>query len=350
MKTRVELLAGQSAYELADLCMRMGLPPAAGGERKAETAARVDEAMDRTPDLVRTSIGLDCLDAVREAVGSRRGDITLPLSRLDKDEALGDALDMLKHFGLAYRDRHCWHLLPEVRRLVKLSAEERQDLEVSADMLRHFTLTVNRYGTVPVDVATGPAADGEEALIHMGMLALYSQYHGLSGFCAGPDGRLWLRSPDCGDAAGTITAQMACAQRGIDWAGGGLSDVFAFSDAVVPLTERASGILKDVLEQLPDVDTDLIADCLEDAFFCLQDGDRENAVAALCDIFTEEERTPARRWLMDRLLNHLPVWTLRGHSISEISGGQPQKTKPGPDDPCPCGSGRTWAKCHGRRN
>ena len=54
---------------------------------------------------------------------------------------------------------------------------------------------------------------------------------------------------------------------------------------------------------------------------------------------------------MDRLLNLLPVWSLRGHSISEIAGRKlPEALRRSPGDPCPCGSGKTWSRCHGRLN
>ncbi len=323
MKTRTELLTAKNRFELADLCMRMGLEPAGSGEKKAETAARLLEAMDSRPNAVRTARGLYCLAAVREAVGSRRGEITLPLGWLDKDPTLEDALDQLRHFGLAYRDRRCWHLLPEVRSLIRLSAEDRKELEVSMELLQHMTLAINRFGVAPIHVALGlkKDADTEDEMIRMGMLTLYSQFHGLAGFCPGPDGKLWLRALVCEDPAATLTAQMACETRGIAWPEDGLRDVCGFADADVPLSNEAMEILRELLPQLSDASPDLIAECIEDAFLLFQDGDREGALDALCDIFTDEENTPARRWLMDRLLNRLPVWALRGHTISEVSGG-----------------------------
>ena len=99
MKTRTELLTAQSRYDLADLCMRMGIEPAPKGETKAATAGRLIAAMDGDLKSVRQSLGLSCLQALREAVGRKKGELTLPLANPDPD--LADALDLLRHFGLA---------------------------------------------------------------------------------------------------------------------------------------------------------------------------------------------------------------------------------------------------------
>ncbi len=352
MKDCAALLAAQSRYDLADLCMRMGLEPAGAKETKADTAARLTAAMEAHPETVRESFGLYCLDALAEAVRHRTGELTLMLSKADKAPELTDALDLLRHFGLAWRDRRLWHLLPQVRSLVAMDMTERRMLEAGMDLLRQITLAVNRFGIVPIDVilASGKEDDPERQLVRLSMLTLYSRFYGLSGFCPGPDGKLWLRAPDCEDPARVMTGQLACELRGIAWPTDPLAEVIAFADADVPLNDKSAALLRDVFGKLAEPDADWLAECLEDAFLLLQDGDREGALEALCDIFTDREYDDAHRWLMDRLLNMLPVWTLRGHAIGELSGKLKQKTPDNPDEPCPCGSGRTWGRCHGRLN
>ena len=109
-------------------------------------------------------------------------------------------------------------------------------------------------------------------------------------------------------------------------------------------------LLQRILREAGETDEAFVGECLEDAFFSLQEGRREDALNCLCDILGEK-CTPGQRWLMDRLLNRFPVWALRGHSISEIGASRlPDAFRRSREQPCPCGSGRPYGKCHGRMN
>lgn len=355
MKERASLLTAQTRYDLADLCMRMGLEPAGPSETKAQTAARLIDAIDGHADLVRHCFGLSCLDALASAMPSPEDDWTLSFDRAGKSVMLEDALNLLLHFGLAWRDRRRWHLLPQVRELVSLTEDERKELELVDLMLQHMIVALNRFGAAPITVALGihgeaDAEDPETAAV-LAMLTMYSRFYGLVGFCPGPDGTLWMRSQECDRLPETITAQLTCMQRGVSWHEGGLEGLNVVGQCVVPLTDKALEILHELIPDTLENDPDSVAEILEDAFCFLQDGERGDALEALCELFEVDELTEARRWMLDRLLNQMPLWSLLGHTTSEMSALDGMvREKPKPDDPCPCGSGRTWARCHGRLN
>ena len=353
MKTRTELLQTQSLRDLTDLCMRFGVEPPGGGERKAEVAGRILAAAEANPDLDLHCIGLPLLDRLAEALENQRAEnLTLSLRRTPETAEVIENLWLLQHLGLAWRDRSRWHLLPEVKTICGLTESSRLWLDVEREIIDQVALSVNRYGIAPIDVIVGTVKDGQEEAqaVWETVMLVCSRYYGLEGFFAGVDGHLWLRSQDCAYPLDVAEGQIISERLGLDWDRREMNEFSRIGGSFVPLDEKALDLLRRILKEAGETDEVFVGVCLEDAFFALQEGRREEALDCLCDILGEN-CTPGQRWLMDRLLNRFPVWALRGHSISGISASQlPDAFRRGREEPCPCGSGRPYGKCHGRMN
>ncbi|MBR5345300.1 MAG: SEC-C domain-containing protein [Clostridia bacterium] len=353
MKTRLELLQTQSFRDLTDLCMRFGVEPPRDGERRAEVAARLLTAAEENPDLDLHCIGLPLLDQLAEALkGQRKEALTLSLRSTPETEELKENLWLLQHLGLAWRDRHCWHLLPEVKALCEVPPGKRLWLDVEREIIDQLALAVNRYGIAPIDVVVGSVKENAEETeaVRETVMTVCSRYYGLEGFFAGTDGHLWLRSQGCENPLDVAGGQIISERLGLDWDRSGMNGFSRIGGSYVPLDTKARDLLKRILKETGETDEVFVGECLEDAFFTLQEGNREGALDCLCDILGKN-CTPGQRWLMDRLLNRFPVWALRGHSISGIGASRlPDNLRQGRDEPCPCGSGRPYGKCHGRMN
>ena len=353
MKTRTELLQAQSLRDLTDLCMRFGVEPPGEGERRAEVARRLLAAVEENPDLDLHCIGLPLLDRLAEAMeGQRAENMTLPLRHTPETAEVSENLWLLQHLGLAWRDRSRWHLRPELKALCDLPESARLWLDVEREIIDQVALAVNRYGIAPIEVIVGSVKDGPEEAqsVRETVMLLCSRYYGLEGFFAGTDGHLWLRSQDCAYPLDVAGGQIISERLGLDWDRRGMNAFGRVGGSYVPLDEKAMDLLQRILREAGETDEAFVGECLENAFFSLQEGRREDALNCLCDILGEK-CTPGQRWLMDRLLNRFPVWALRGHSISEIGASRlPDAFRRSREQPCPCGSGRPYGKCHGRMN
>ncbi len=353
MKTQEELLKAMSQRDLVDLCMRFGIDPPGQGERRAATAGRLLDALRDDPDLTAHCLGYETVCALRDGLPKGRGEVEVPLGLRADPYGIAEHLPELRRYGLAWRDRRCWHVLPEARKLTRCRRDLMDDLETEQRILEQINVALNRYGTAPIDVVMAGAPEEGGTSLSVLLMLVYSRFYGLSGFAAGPDGRLWMRSQDCDEPQLTMAAQQACGSLGLDWEPTGIGGAEAFMDTFVPLKADAVRLLYDIAGSSIEHEDQMewVSVCVEDAFFLLQDGDRRKALDCLCDILPENRITEANRWLMDRFLNRFPVWALRGHSMSGISANRlPESLRIDPGEPCPCGSGRPWRKCHGRMN
>jgi len=83
----------------------------------------------------------------------------------------------------------------------------------------------------------------------------------------------------------------------------------------------------------------------------LQNGRDEAAVERLANA-VEGAPSPAQMRQISSFFEHIPLWRLKGHSVADLAGRGHTEPPPRPSftDPCPCGSGRTYGRCCGRKN
>ena len=156
--TQASLLEEQTLDELFDLTFRVG--PLMEGERmpgrKKAAAGLVMRLMDETPDLPLLLLGWERAEALAAAmpVKGPRGEENEHLVAFRdefRSEALSRGLALLRMLGLAWRDRHSWHVLPKARTMLRNRKTLRVLMEIADVAEGLFLETVNLYGAAPME-------------------------------------------------------------------------------------------------------------------------------------------------------------------------------------------------------
>ncbi len=355
MKTIGELLLTLPTSMIADAAMRLGVEAEGKDERpftKAQWAQKTEAAFRTAPGMLRTCLGLSCVEALADEADVNpppaQDEWTIAIRDANADADLGDALQELKRFGLAWRDRRCWHVLPEAAAVLDMTDEDWELLEAEASVLQMIASLLNLYGIAPIGTVLGVLADqgpGDEPRTDP-LLGLYVRWSGVRGLYRTPDNEVFLLSDLCSDPEALWQDQQLCALHGYNWKILPLDEIFTIRDCSVPLTGNTASLLADMASETG-VDPGDLAWSLEEALIVLQEDGFDEAVETLIKAIPEDQMTDGRKWILRRCVDQLPLWAAKGRTGAELRdmGGS---VKPG--DLCPCGSGRTYGRCHGRLN
>lgn len=354
MKTIRELLLTMPTTMIADAAMRLGVDAEDENGRisaKARWAEKTEAAFRAAPGMLRTCLGLSCMEALADEAEVNpppaEAEWRIAIRDVNADADLDDALQELKRFGLAWRDRHCWHVLPEIAAVLDMTEGDWELLEAEASVLRMIASLLNLYGIAPVGTVLGVLADqdGDEPRTDP-LLGLYVRWSGIRGLYRTPDNEVFLLSDLCDDPESVWNDQQLCTAHGYNWKILPLDEIFTIRDCDVPLTGNTASLLADMAAETG-LDPADLAWSLEEALIALQEDGFDAAVETLVKAVPEDQMTEGRKWILRRCVDQLPIWAAKGRTGAELMdmGGS---VKPG--DLCPCGSGRTYGRCHGRLN
>ncbi|MBQ6173416.1 MAG: SEC-C domain-containing protein [Clostridia bacterium] len=369
-KTPEDLLMTLSVQELHESAMRLDceLPVSKGKRALAETIVR---RVREVPYYLLSCLGIHSVEALleqRRELGLRRSaPWTCPLWMANDDPELLHALEELRLFGMARRTRSEWILNKEMHTFLKSNKDVTEALTFEEELYGHLCRILPIYGLLTphrtaeaIDrLLTDGGADAKDDKPTQDerqetLLALWVRREGAYGVFVDPaakekdgDGIL-LRDPEMThpEALLELHRQMrAAGQTERFWES---SELVSVLDSDVLITAQAGIQLQALCDELrPDPD-DLV-ECMEDAVFWLHEGDRTEALMMLEDAFPDAELTTSQRWILSRILDKIPLPQLMGRTIDEVNRFTvADGLRIRADDPCPCGSGKRYGKCHGK--
>ena len=355
MKTMQDLLLTQPVSVIADSAMRLGVEAVDTGGKsftKAQWAEKVTDAFHAAPGILRTCLGLNGMEALADEDEANpfpdKGSWQIAIRDANADDDLKEALEELRRFGLAWRDRHAWHVLPDFAPVLSAGEDDWDMLETESQVLQMIAVMLNLYGIAPIRTVLDTLADREDLDERRTdpLLRLYVRWNGMRGIYRTPDGEVYLLSDLCDDPESLWQDQQLCTLHGYNWKIVPLDEIFTFAGCSVPLTNSGASLLTDVAAEAG-LDPDELAWYLEEALMALQEKGFDAAVDALAEAFPDGQVTDGRKWVLRRCVDQLPLWGAKGRTGAELRD-MGSSLKPG--DLCPCGSGRTYGRCHGRLN
>lgn len=349
MRTQPECLMKLTLEELADLGFRLLVKPPENRRSRRAWSEVILPAMQSAREVL-TCLALEEWDAIGVHARRHGGDeaLTASFSSVSRIPLLDDALAELRLMGLAWRDVHCWHLLPQALEMARLAEQEHDSLvqiENSARIMAGFLML---YGMVPARemqrmVAGGKGRDEEMALM---LTELHRKRYGLAGILA-QEGCLWLVGPGVSSPL-TLYEQVTGEEM--------LAKPYAsysVEEALYTWREGLPGRMDaydEILELFAaqGLETDVAKDCLSETIALIQNGFVDEAVSTLAEAFTHLPSLKEMRTL-GLLMARVPMWHLKGRCAEDLLPSTVRLTdRVRQDDPCPCGSGRKYKHCCGR--
>ena len=361
--TQAELLEKKRLGELLDLLFRLGASPDSlpSARQKKPLVRHLLAALRAMPDVPLHMLGWDAVKALSGCLAG--GACTVSFGAERRNGCLAFGLSALRLLGLAWRDRQCWHLLPEARTLVLRGKRRREELRLVDSLLDECEQVLTLYGAAPVPVVgralqrlTGeqvPEADFDAYAD--AFFTLMVQRYGFQCTVAGdPDAmEPWLCSDLCRDPEALVRqlrekdgqAWFFPARHQYGWLPGMIPVDAACGEAFT------KALQEDMARRGEMPDPTRLENALVDAFLYVQEDDPETAEDVLLALFSADGAVPGRRLLVRQAVNTMPRWADRGLSRQEqIRRAAARITPAGRDDPCPCGSGKKYKSCHGRLN
>lgn len=366
-KSPRDILIACSKTDLGDTAIRLGLD-CDPGLKKSALADAILARLEEAPFLLASCLGPEVVDTLLEqrrlTNQTRSKTWTCPLWMANDDELLAFALEELGFFGMARRTRSGWILDPALIGWFRLNKDQRALLEAEEELHRRMAVLLPVYGflTLPDLVRlftafSGESLEGDSADMEEILLGIWCRREGIYGVMTDPekqegeDGAVMVRDPGVSHPVELLALQRQMKATGQDyrvWTHDELATVGGTDTAV---TMAAIHQLEALVRELhPDPDD--LGDAVEDAVYWLHEGDRSEALIALEAAFLvegDDVLTPSQRWILSRVLDKIPLPQLMGRTVDEVNRFTvAEGLRIRPDDPCPCGSGKRYRKCHGR--
>lgn len=346
MSTLHDNLLRMTRQELEVAVIRFGGDPEQC-DRKVDLITAVEQGLHDRPLTPLFTIGPEGALMLRKMI--REG--VAPLDTLVRDTpVLDDSLRLLRSYGLAWHTRSRWELTSQAKLLIMgLTKEQLKLLRYHDTLYTTIHGALNLYGMMELEELvelmrqTG-WRNAEEGLVLSAYIAVCSPRE-VTFIPEGTD-RFYLCTDELDDPAWLYEELQRASflPRAMY-----RQDDFLRADALpgapeifLPLQTwlKAQGATDMQSERL-----------LYDLVFCYMN-DPEAPLSVYAEMLLEyvhgkSALDPAEEQMLLTLLEQLPLWTQRGHSIADQRRINARKAAASRDDWCPCGSGRKYRNCCG---
>ena len=316
-------------------------------------AALIPEQLDDILCVLR----MDQAAALRaQLAGNEEGVVSL--KAVNRDPDLAKAVESLAAFGLTWRDTGCWR----VRACVRDALQEAADVEIRfADLLSDIIQGVLIHvGMLPRDTLLDwllkwldkGEEDAAEAIEGMADRVLRLRY-GLSALYAGAED-VWVVNGDLLDPDALYTRLQEPPIAAMSWPDYKVEDmVFAARETGVP----GDGSLYLPLAKWLNghgLSLDACAGFICCAVRLIQNGLGVEVMPGVMNALELRDEADLGELVgvINRFHNSIPLWDNKGRSAGDMlqmMRQSPEKSGfPGPNSPCPCGSGKKYKHCCGR--
>lgn len=345
--------------EMVDSALRLGLEPLTRNAKKADWAEHIAKMFpEYSKNVILQMSEAEYLELSKLVLKNER--ITIgPASR---NPMLKMALWRLERYGQAWRDTVEWHLTDLARKIMTPDHDLLEDLDFHDILYDEMQGWLIHTGMMPLndllDRVARISGQTEEMFEHTRerCMALLIGRDGMSCVYPDPeDGTVWIVYPDVEEPDRLIKRLKSPDVVKLDYPD--------FTTDELIRCQRLSGLpgRPDIYEPLrkwcfsrPDMTDDLFMDTVDEMVYLAENGDSNEALRCLMDMVEprNERDFDAGMKAATKLLNSIPRWENKGHTAEELfvqRVGNGKAKMPGRNDPCPCGSGRKYKNCCGKR-
>lgn len=349
MKTQRECLMKLTLDELNDLGFRLLTSPPKNHRSRSAWCDAILPAMEQGKALIFCLAQEEWDILGRYAPAHMDADEwTVSFAAAKCESLLGDALTELRLLGLAWRDVHCWHVLPEAATLARMAQEDRAALSCVEHCAQVALGYLMLYGMMTAsDLLDLLKKEGvTDAFLDQVLMDLFRKRYGLS-FMWVHKGQLWFVSPDVTSPEvlyEQVTSDIALSKPYASYRAD--EALYAWQQGLPGRVDAYDEILQ--FYASIDVDAEEAMDCLRDAIPLAQNGFVDDALSALSQPLTRFP-TPKELKTLNLLIARVPMWHLKGRCLEDLLPTTVRfSDRVRQDDPCPCGSGRRYKHCCGR--
>lgn len=355
MKTTYELLMMLDRDELISQTIRLGLEPLPEAAEKDAWAQHIARGLETHWENLLLMLSLDDAVALHDAL--EQGD-AVSRQEADGDGSLFCGLLLLEMYGLAEETDESWEIDPRVKAWLQLDEADRAQLHMQDALYDYMQGWLMHVGMMPMEELTARAAalvDPEtreeredlEQLCHGLLIAR----DGLEGMLVDEYDEPWAVHAELEDPETLLERLRMPFLRQMPYpAFDEDALVLAARESLLPGDEKLYIPLVDFLEANGCEDGNVL---VADAAIMIQNEQVDEAIQLLtesCGLKSLRDIEQLTE-LVFTLSNSIPRWYNKGYSPEEMAARLSGKRSamPGRNDPCPCGSGRKYKLCCGRR-
>ncbi|MBR6030019.1 MAG: SEC-C domain-containing protein [Clostridia bacterium] len=341
---------------------------------RAALADDIAKVYAETPARLRRCLGLHALNSLQERM-KQRG-LTLTGGEAEEDGALWSTVDSLVHFGLCAETVYGWAMAPECRQLLKPGQEENERLAADEMLFAVADGLLAHVGMLEKGAFCDQVSRFVPAMTEVDLMDVIAARYGLRAWFrvdslmpGGPE-EIWICFPELEDAEVLLQELDVPEVMRIPYADIPLSSLISAHMLSMPVTaEQMDGYLR-AMAQVNVKEPDA-TDLLYQAVCEIQNGGGEPGGRSPGPEVSGEAAA-----IISQTCENLPRWNLKGHTPGEAASlfraahasqlhpltrsfdgprvipfpaGKPPVPDISPDAPCPCGSGKTFGACHGRK-
>lgn len=356
MKTINQCLMAMKKDEMMEAAFRLGLSRLPGNARKAEWADYIEKSMKTEPERIRMMLRTEDIQELKARLAKGNCfDV-----EIDDDQACPwDALWALRDCGLAYLLQSGWYVQPCVRGMLAMDKEETEEhrvFDVMADLIEGWLLHV---GMMPLfqlidwmlDEIQPPQEERDD--VQAAIIAVLIARRGSECLFTDEEERTWIVHDEVEDPDALLCRLQEHHIAAMAYPPFKAEDlIFSAAYTRLPGSLEIYAPVKEWLEA-HDADADQFEAALSDLVIFTQNDDRNMGINSVMRIVPPKDKKDAERLCKaaQQVLNRIPLWMNKGHSAEELRWGTMRQMTalPGRNDPCPCGSGRKYKQCCGKR-
>lgn len=356
MKCQSELLMEWKKDEIMDAAFRLGMPPIKKSAKKAEWAEYIEKSMAEYGENLMLLLRLEEAEMLQKHL--EQG-LTFRVDHQSGDAlVLMDALTVLEEFGLVEWESGVCQVDARVPGWLPAEEADRAQLHLQDLLYDYMQGWLLHVGIMPARelaaraaALTEPETDKQRADAEQLSFALLLGRGGQQAMIEA-DGELWIMHDELEDPEALLERlhlpfMEALAYPEFD------EDalLFAATQSLVPGDLQLYRPLLDELERRGVKDADAL---VGDAVMMAQNERTNDAAEVILEEAQPVDLNDANKVLrlFNDLCNSMPRWWNKGHTPQELRRRTtPRRTAPMPgrNDPCPCGSGRKYKQCCGKR-
>lgn len=356
MKTINECLMALKKDEMVETAFRLGLRRLPTNARKAQWAAHIEKYMQAEPDRVRLMLTVEDMQTLREQLA--KGNCIVPN---ELEDCPWKALHALDKCGLASFSQFKWYIQPCVSDMLvmdEVETEEHHVFDVIADLIEGWLIHVGMmplFQMIDWLIDNMEAPEEERREIQRTIIAVLIARRGSDCFFNDEEERTWVIHEDLEDPDALLRRLREPHIAALEYPAFTAEElIFSAVYTHLPGSLELYKPLQDWLEA-HDADDVQFEDALDDLVFFTQNDDRNEGMNSVMSIIQPRDIEDADRCCKaaQQVINRIPLWANKGHCAETLFMADRVQRKrialPGRNDPCPCGSGRKYKHCCGKR-